>query len=68
MTVRLIGLTDDEWDIVVDTIVAVAAADRRNEKFDSSDILTRVSDKIEHQHQKQREMFADPALFGPETG
>lgn len=67
MSGRAIALTDDEWDIVVDELVAAAGTCRRTGWGGAADILTRVADKIEHQHDRQRQMFADPALDGPQA-
>jgi hypothetical protein len=62
VSIRLIALTDDEWDIVVDTLVADAAGFMRLSLQGAAEIIQRTADKIEEQHDRQRQPVGpDPA-------
>lgn len=67
MSGRAIVLTDDEWDVVVDTLVEASGGAMGFYDGNSSVIWRAIADKIEHQHDRQRQMFADPALDGPQS-
>lgn len=67
MSGRAIVLSDDEWDVVVDTLVMLAKVQPLNNVHIQSIIWRQIADKIEHQHDRQRQMFADPALDGPQA-
>lgn len=72
MTIRLIALTDDEWDLVVDQLVGDARYFTQMSLRAAGEIIQRTADKIEQQHDRQRQPVGpdptDQAATPPRRG